>query len=109
AALSIKEVTGKPIKFVGMGEKLDDLEEFRPEGLANRILGFGDVMGLMNKFERTLSEEDAARAESDAMRMLSGQFDFNDFYNQLEQISKLGSMSELLEMMPFFGGGLPQG
>ncbi len=109
AALSIKEVTGKPIKFVGMGEKLDDLEEFRPEGLANRILGFGDVMGLMNKFERTLSEEDAARAETDAMRMLSGQFDFNDFYNQLEQISKLGSMSELLEMMPFFGGGLPQG
>ncbi|MBA2660948.1 MAG: signal recognition particle protein [Bradymonadaceae bacterium] len=109
AALSIKEVTGKPIKFIGVGEKLDDLEEFRPEGLANRILGFGDVMGLMNKFERSLTEEDAQKAETDAMRMLSGEFDFNDFYNQLEQISKLGSMSELLEMMPFFGGGLPQG
>ncbi|RAL20581.1 signal recognition particle protein [Lujinxingia litoralis] len=107
AALSIKEVTGKPIKFIGVGEKLDDLEEFRPEGLANRILGFGDVMGLMNKFERSLSEEDAKRAEKDAMRMLSGEFDFNDFYNQLEQISKLGSMNELMEMMPFFGGGMP--
>nr|WP_230467252.1 signal recognition particle protein [Lujinxingia vulgaris] len=107
AALSIKEVTGKPIKFIGVGEKLDDLEEFRPEGLANRILGFGDVMGLMNKFERSLSEEDAQRAEKDAMRMLSGEFDFNDFYNQLEQISKLGSMNELMEMMPFFGGGMP--
>jgi signal recognition particle subunit SRP54 len=106
AALSIKEVTGKPIKFIGVGEKLDDLEEFRPEGLANRILGFGDVMGLMDRFERTLSEEEAQRAEKDAMRMLSGEFDFNDFYNQLEQISKLGSMSELMEMMPF-GGNLP--
>ena len=108
AALSIKEVTGKPIKFVGIGEKLDDLEPFRPEGFANRILGFGDVMGLMQKFERSLSEEEAARAEQDAMRMLSGEFDFNDFYNQLEQISKLGSMNELLEMMPFFGSALPQ-
>ncbi len=108
AALSIKEVTGKPIKFIGVGEKLDDLEEFRPEGLANRILGFGDVMGLMNRFERSLSEEEAERAEKDAMRMLSGEFDFNDFYNQLEQISKLGSMNELMEMMPFFGGGMPQ-
>jgi signal recognition particle subunit SRP54 len=107
AALSIKEVTGKPIKFIGTGEKVDDLEEFRPEGLANRILGFGDVMGLMDRFERSLSEEEAERAEQDAMRMLSGEFDFNDFYNQLEQISKMGSMSELMEMMPFFGGNMP--
>lgn len=109
AALSIKEVTGKPIKFVGVGEKLDDLEPFRPEGFANRILGFGDVMGLMQKFEKTLSDEEAARAEQDAMRMLSGDFDFNDFYNQLEQMSKMGSMNELMEMMPFFGGGVPEG
>ncbi len=108
AALSIKEVTGKPIKFIGVGEKLEDLEEFRPEGLANRILGFGDVMGLMNRFEKSLSEEEAQKAEKDAMRMLSGEFDFNDFYNQLEQISKLGSMNDLMEMMPFFGGGMPQ-
>jgi signal recognition particle subunit SRP54 len=104
AALSIKEVTGKPIKFIGVGEGLDDLEEFRPEGLANRILGFGDVMGLMDRFERTLSEEEAQKAEKDAMRMLSGEFDFNDFYNQLEQISKMGSMSELMEMMPGMAG-----
>lgn len=109
AALSIKEVTGKPIKFIGVGEKIDDLEEFRPEGLANRILGFGDVMGLMNRFEKTMSEEEAARAEQDAMRMLSGEFDFNDFYSQLEQISKLGSLKDLMEMMPFFGGQLPEG
>jgi len=107
AALSIKEVTGKPIKFIGVGEKLEDLEAFRPEGFANRILGFGDVMGLMNKFEKSLSEEDAERAEKDAMRMLSGEFDFNDFYNQLEQMSKLGSMSELMEMMPGMGGMIP--
>jgi len=107
AALSIKEVTGKPIKFIGTGEELDDLEEFRPEGLANRILGFGDVMGLMERFERSLSEEEARQAEEDAMRMLSGDFDFNDFYQQLEQISELGSMSELMEMMPFFSGGMP--
>ena len=77
------------------------------EGLANRILGFGDVMGLMSKFERTLSEEEAERAEQDAMRMLSGEFDFNDFYNQLEQISRLGSLKDLMEMMPFFNGALP--
>ena len=109
AALSIKEVTGKPIKFIGVGEKIEDLEEFRPEGLANRILGFGDVMGLMQKFEKTLTEEEAARAEEDAMRMLSGEFDFNDFYSQLEQISKLGSLKDLMEMMPFFGGGIPEG
>ncbi len=108
AALSIKEVTGKPIKFIGVGEKVDDLEEFRPEGLANRILGFGDVMGLMQRFEKTLSEDEAARAEQDAMRMLSGEFDFNDFYNQLEQISKLGSLKELMEMMPFFNGAIPE-
>jgi signal recognition particle subunit SRP54 len=109
AALSIKEVTGKPIKFIGMGEKIDDLEEFRPEGLANRILGFGDVMGLMHRFERTLTDDEADRAETDAMRMLSGEFDFNDFYNQLEQISKLGSLKDLMEMMPFFGGAIPEG
>jgi signal recognition particle subunit SRP54 len=107
AALSIKEMTGKPIKFIGVGEELDDLEEFRPEGLANRILGFGDVMGLMDRFERSLSEEEAEQAEEDAMRMLSGNFDFNDFYQQLDQISRLGSMSELMEMMPFFGGQMP--
>ena len=107
AALSIKEVTGKPIKFIGTGEKLEDLQEFRPEGLANRILGFGDVMELMNRFEKTMTDEDAARAEQDAMRMLSGEFDFNDFYNQLEQISKLGNLRELMELMPFFGGAIP--
>ena len=106
AALSIKEVTGKPIKFVGEGEKLEDLEAFRPEGFANRILGYGDVVQLMNKFERTLTDDEAERAEEDAMRMLSGEFDFNDFYNQLSQIGKLGSLKDLMGMMPF-GNDLP--
>jgi len=108
AALSIKEVTGKPIKFIGTGEDVEDLEEFRPEGLANRILGFGDVMGLMDRFERTLSEEEARQAEEDAKKMLSGEFDFNAFYQQLDQMSRMGSMTELMEMMPF-GSDLPDG
>jgi signal recognition particle subunit SRP54 len=108
AALSIKEVTGKPIKFIGTGEDMEDLEEFRPEGLANRILGFGDVMGLMDRFERTLSEEEARQAEEDAKKMLSGEFDFDDFYQQLDQMSRMGSMTELMEMMPF-GADLPDG
>lgn len=104
AALSIKEVTGKPIKYIGVGEKLEDLEPFRPEGFANRILGFGDVMGLMQKFERTLDEAEAEQMENDAMRMLGGEFDFNDFYRQLEQITKMGPMSEIMEMMPGMAG-----
>ena len=69
AALSIKQVTGKPIKFLGMGEDLENLEEFRPEGLASRILGFGDVVGLMKDFEDVVDEK---KAEEDAQRMLKG-------------------------------------
>ena len=70
AALSIKEVTGKPIKFLGMGEALDKLEEFRPDGLASRILGFGDIVGLMKDFEQVVDEK---KAEEDAQKLLSGQ------------------------------------
>ena len=70
AALSIKEVTGKPIKFLGMGEALDKLEEFRPDGLASRILGFGDIVGLMQDFEEVVDEE---KAEEDAKKLLSRQ------------------------------------
>jgi signal recognition particle subunit SRP54 len=106
AALSIKEVTGKPIKFLGMGEGLDKLEEFRPEGLASRILGMGDIVGLMKDFEQVV---DAEKAEEDAVRMLKGKFDMQDFLDQIRVIQKMGSLRDLFEKMPFFPGGLPEG
>jgi signal recognition particle subunit SRP54 len=106
AALSIKEVTGKPIKFLGMGESLDKLEEFRPEGLASRILGMGDIVGLMKDFEEVV---DAEKAEEDAVRMLKGKFDMQDFLEQIRLIQKMGSLKDLFEKMPFFPGGLPEG
>jgi signal recognition particle subunit SRP54 len=80
AALSIKEVTGKPIKFLGMGEALDRLEEFRPDGLASRILGFGDIVGLMQDFEQVVDEK---KAEEDAKKLLSGNFSMKDFVEQI--------------------------
>ena len=106
AALSIKQVTGKPIKFLGMGESLDKLEEFRPEGLASRILGMGDIVGLMKDFEEVV---DAEKAEEDAVRMLKGKFDMQDFLDQIQLIQKMGSLKDLFEKMPFFSGGLPEG
>jgi signal recognition particle subunit SRP54 len=105
AALSIKEVTGKPIKFLGMGETLDRLEEFRPEGLASRILGFGDVVGLMQDFEQHV---DAEKAEADAAKILSGEFTLADFVEQIQLIRKMGPLGELMEKFPLFGD-LPEG
>src|SRR5690606_6511353 len=92
AALSVKEVTGKPIKFLGMGESLDRLEEFRPEGLASRILGMGDIVGLVQDFEKVV---DAEKAEEDAVRMLKGKFDMQDFLEQIRMIQKMGSLKDL--------------
>jgi len=106
AALSVKEITGKPIKFLGMGEGLDKLEEFRPEGLASRILGMGDIVGLVKDFEQVV---DAEKAEEDALRMLKGKFDMQDFLEQIKLIQKMGSLKDLFEKLPFFGGGLPEG
>jgi len=106
AALSVKEFTGKPIKFLGMGEGLDKLEEFRPEGLASRILGMGDIVGLVKDFEQVV---DAEKAEEDALRMLKGKFDMQDFLEQIKLIQKMGSLKDLFEKLPFFGGGLPEG
>jgi signal recognition particle subunit SRP54 len=106
AALSVKEVTGKPIKFLGMGESLDKLEEFRPEGLASRILGMGDIVGLVKDFEGVV---DAEKAEEDAVRMLKGKFDMQDFLTQIGVIQKMGSLKDIFEKMPFFGGALPEG
>ncbi len=106
AALSVKEITGKPIKFLGMGETLDKLEEFRPEGLASRILGMGDIVGLVKDFEQVV---DAEKAEEDALRMLKGKFDMQDFLEQIKLIQKMGSLKDLFEKLPFFNGGLPEG
>lgn len=105
AALSIKEVTGKPIKFLGMGETLDKLEEFRPEGLAGRILGFGDIVGLMQDFEKVVDEE---KAQADAEKLLSGDFSLQDFVDQIRVVKQMGSLSDLLEKFPLFGE-LPEG
>ena len=108
AALSIKEITGKPIKFVGMGEGLDTLQEFQPSGFADRILGMGDVRSLVGRLENVITEEEAADREKDAERMLRGDFDLNDFLEQIRTIKKLGSLTDVLEMMPF-GASLPEG
>lgn len=103
AALSIREVTGKPIKFLGMGEGTKALEPFRPDGLASRILGMGDVVGLVEEFERHVDQE---KAEKDADRMFSGQFDMADFVGQIRTLQKMGSFQELFEKMPMFQQGL---
>lgn len=108
AALSIKEVTGKPIKFVGLGEGVDALQEFQPAGFADRILGMGDVRSLVGRIENIITADEASKRENDASRMLSGQFDFNDFLEQIRMIKKMGSLSDILEMMPF-GNALPAG
>jgi signal recognition particle subunit SRP54 len=105
AALSIKEVTGKPIKFLGMGEGLDKIEEFRPEGLASRILGFGDIVGLMKDFEGVVDEK---KAEEDAEKILTGNFNLIDFVEQIKLVKKMGSVNDLLEKFPLFGE-LPEG
>ena len=106
AALSIKEITGRPIKFLGMGEKLDALEEFRPEGLASRILGMGDVVGLVKDFEDVVDQD---KAEEDAMRMLQGRFTLEDFLDQLKTIKKMGSVQSLLDKLPGMGDLMPEG
>ncbi len=99
AALSIRQVTGKPIQFLGMGEDLDRLEEFRPEGLASRILGLGDVVGLMEDFDRVSVENE----EETAMKMLRGQFSFEDFYEQLSAIQKMGPLKDIIAKLPMQG------
>ncbi|MBX3182902.1 MAG: signal recognition particle protein [Polyangiaceae bacterium] len=106
AALSVKEVTGAPVLFAGMGETTDKLEEFRPEGMAGRILGMGDVVGLMKDFEEVI---DAKQAEEDAARMMSGEFTLEDFLNQIRTIRQMGSLKDLVEKMPGLGGMVPPG
>jgi signal recognition particle subunit SRP54 len=107
AALSIKEITGKPIKFLGMGEGLDKLESFRPEGLASRILGMGDIVGLMKDFEQVVDEK---QAERDTKKLLKGTFTLEDFLSQLRTLKKMGSVKDIFDKLPMFGGaGAPSG
>ena len=100
AALAIRAVTGIPIKFLGTGEALDRLESFRPEGLASRILGMGDIVGLVQDFEEVVDEKEA---EEDAARLLKGRFGLDDLAKQLRTVQKLGPLREVVAKLPMFG------
>ena len=100
AALSVRAVTGKPIKFAGMGEKLEDLEVFHPERMASRILGMGDVMSLIEKAEQQIDEQ---KAEELARKMQENKFDLNDMLDQFRQIQKMGDIKSMLGMIPGMG------
>ena len=100
AALSIKAVVGKPIKFVGVGEKIDDIELFHPERLVSRILGMGDVVSLVEKAQSAINEEDAKSLEE---KIRTQKFDLDDFLKQLQNIKKLGSLGSILKMIPGMG------
>ena len=97
AALSIRAVTGKPIMFTGIGEKLDDLDEFHPDRMASRILGMGDMLSLIEKVESEISEK---QAEETAKRLQENKFDMNDLLEQFRQIKKMGSVKSILSMLP---------
>ncbi|RYG73896.1 signal recognition particle protein [Lentibacillus lipolyticus] len=97
AALSIRAVTGKPIKFAGMGEKLDQLEPFHPEGMASRILGMGDVLSLIEKAETNVSEKQAKELEE---KMRTASFTFDDFLEQMGQVKNMGPLEDIMSMIP---------
>ena len=101
AALSVLAVTGKPIKFAGIGEKIEDLEVFHPDRMANRILGMGDVLSLIEKAKVSFDEKEADKL---AKKLQSNKFDMNDLLSQFEQIEKMGSMSSIINMIPGLSG-----
>jgi len=101
AAISMKKITGVPIKFVGVGEKMDALERFHPDRMASRILGMGDVVSLVEKAEENIEEEEAERL---AEKMKRADFNFEDFLLQMKQIKKMGSLGSLMGMMPGMSG-----
>jgi len=101
AALSIKAITGRPIKFVGVGEKLDQLEPFHPDRMASRILGMGDVLSLIEKAEKAFSEKEARRLQE---RLAKGTFTMEDFREHLQGLRKMGSMDQIIKMLPGMGG-----
>lgn len=103
AALSIKAVTGKPILYVGMGEKLQDLEQFHPDRMASRILGMGDVLTLIDKAQAALDKEDEEKTKEMAGHLSSGKFDFNDYLESMRQMRKLGGISSIIGMLPGLG------
>ena len=100
AALSIKSVVNKPIKFIGTGEKMDALDVFYPERMASRILGMGDVVSLVERAQQQFDEKEAAELQK---KIRKNKFDFNDFYNQIQQIKKMGNMKDLVGMIPGVG------
>lgn len=101
AALSIKAVTGKPIKFVGSGEKMEDIELFYPDRMASRILGMGDVLTLIEKAQEAFSEEEALKLQK---KMKTNSFTLQDYLNQLESVKKMGGIGKLMSMVPGLGG-----
>jgi signal recognition particle subunit SRP54 len=103
AALSVKAVTGKPIKFIGVGEKLDKLEEFHPDRMAGRILGMGDVVTLVERAQEQFDREEAEKMQK---KMAKGSFGFDDFLKQMQAVKKMGGMSSMLKMMPGMGSQL---
>jgi signal recognition particle subunit SRP54 len=106
AALSVREVTGAPVAFIGLGETTDKLDVFRPEGMASRVLGMGDVVGLMQDFEDVIDQK---KAEEDAARMMSGEFTLEDFLEQVRTIQRMGSLKDLMEKIPGISGMIPPG
>ena len=102
AALSVKAVTGKPILYVGMGEKLNDLEQFYPDRMASRILGMGDILSLIEKAQEDFDEKQAAELER---KLRKSEFDFNDFLDQMRQMKKMGGIGSVMSMMPGMGLG----
>lgn len=106
AALSVRAVTGKPVVYVGMGEDLSKLEPFRPDGVATRILGFGDVVGLVKDFEKVVEKD---KAEEDALKILKGDFNLYQFLDQIRAIQKMGSLRDTMEKLPFFHEMVPDG
>lgn len=103
AALSIRQVTGKPILYIGMGEKLSDLEQFYPDRMASRILGMGDVMSLIEKVE---AQVDAEKAKEMEQKLRKASFDLNDYLDQMEQMKSMGGLSKIMEMLPGMGMNL---
>ncbi len=100
AALSVRAVTGKPIKFVGVGEKMDRLEEFHPDRVAGRILGMGDTVTLVEKAQKEMTADDAQKLQK---KLMKGKFDLEDFLEQMQRMKKMGSLGDLLKMIPGLG------
>jgi signal recognition particle subunit SRP54 len=105
AALSIKQVVEKPIKFISMGEKVDDLDLFYPDRMAQRILGMGDIVSFVEKAQESLDMEKAMQVQS---KLMKNEFDLNDFYDQLQQLKKMGSLQGLIEMVPGLNKMVPK-